>query len=114
MTSTPQEVFTHHWDTLVAGDVPAVMEDYTDDAVLITADNVFEGKDAISGFFSGALAALPDAKWAQNSTAYAGDALLLHWNATSPQGRIDDGVDTFVFVDGKIRLQTVSFTLTPA
>ena len=114
MTSTPQDVFAHHWDALVAGDVPAVMEDYTDDAVLVTADGVFEGRDAIAGWFSAAVGALPDAKWAQGSTAYAGDALLLHWNATSPQGRIDDGVDTFVFVDGKIRLHTVSFSVSPA
>ena len=48
------------------------------------------------------------------TATFAGDALLLRWTAASPQGRIDDGVDSFVFADGMIRLQTASFTVAPA
>jgi hypothetical protein len=80
----------------------------------MTADGAFEGRDAIGAFFSGALGALPEAKFSFGTAVFAGDALLLRWSASSPKGRIDDGVDTFVFADGKIRLQTASFSVSPA
>jgi hypothetical protein len=39
--------------------------------------------------------------------------LLVEWSAIGSQARITDGVDTFVFRDGEIRVQTVHFTLEP-
>jgi hypothetical protein len=35
--------------------------------------------------------------------------VLLLWTAPSPNGRINDGVDTSVFSEGQIRLQTVPY-----
>jgi ketosteroid isomerase-like protein len=114
MARTPQEVFAAHASALADGDVPRILEDFTDDAVLVTADRAFEGPSAIGQWYTGALDALPEVEFTMVSTAFAGDALLLNWTASSPKGRVDDGVDTFVFTDGKIRLQTVSFHLQPA
>ncbi len=37
--------------------------------------------------------------------------LLLEWAADADQSRADDGVDTFVFRDGQIHVQTVHYTL---
>jgi len=91
-----------------------MLEDYADGAVLLTADTALEGRDAIGSFYSAALSAFPAAEFAFSSTTFAGDALLITWSASSPMGRIDDGVDTFVFADGKIRLQTASFSVSPA
>ena len=39
--------------------------------------------------------------------------LFLEWSATSEKSRVRDGVDTFVFRDGYIRVQTVRYTLEP-
>jgi ketosteroid isomerase-like protein len=114
VTRTPQDCFSNHGEALNAGDLPRLLEDYTEDAVLMTHDGVFEGRDAIGDFFSAALSALPDVKFTFGSATFAGDALLLRWSASSPQGRIDDAVDTFVFSDGMIRLQTASFSVVPA
>ena len=41
------------------------------------------------------------------------DVLLLEWKAESEKVKADDGIDTFVFADGMIRVQTVRYTLTP-
>jgi ketosteroid isomerase-like protein len=114
VTRTPQDVFTAHGDALNAGDVARILEDYADDAVFLTADGAFEGRAAIGNFLSAALGALPEAEFMAGSATFAGDALLLIWSASSPKGRIDDAVDTFVFADGKIRLQTTSFSVVPA
>jgi len=114
MARTPQEVFEAHGSALNAGDVPRVLEDFTEDAVLVTADGVFEGRTQIGQWYTAALDALPEVQFTFTSKAFGGDALLLNWTASSPKGRINDGVDTFVFADGKIRLQTVSFHPEPA
>ena len=44
---------------------------------------------------------------------YADDALFITWSATSAKARVTDGVDTFVFRDGLIRVQTVRCTVEP-
>jgi hypothetical protein len=42
---------------------------------------------------------------------YEGDILLLEWKAESARTRVEDGIDTFVFRNGLIRVQTVRYTL---
>ena len=37
--------------------------------------------------------------------------LFIEWNAVSENTMADDGIDTFVFRDGMIRVQTVRYTL---
>jgi hypothetical protein len=37
--------------------------------------------------------------------------MLLEWKAESEATRVEDGIDTFVFRDGLIRVQTVRYTL---
>jgi ketosteroid isomerase-like protein len=114
MTRTPQDVFAAHGSALASGDVSKILEDYSDDALLLTVDGPLQGKVAIREFFTAALSALPEAEFTMGSTVFAGDALLVRWGATSPGGRITDAVDTFVFAKGKIRLQTTVFRLEPA
>jgi ketosteroid isomerase-like protein len=111
---TPQEAFAAHASALAAGDIDRVLEDYREDAVLLTADRPFHGRDAIREFLTAALGALPEAEFTMGATVFEGDALLLLWSATSPRGTITDAVDTFVFVDGRIALQTTVFHLEPA
>ena len=42
---------------------------------------------------------------------FVDDVLFLEWSADSAHTRVDDGIDTFVFRDGLIRVQTVRYTL---
>ena len=37
--------------------------------------------------------------------------LFLEWAADAARTRVEDGIDTFVFRDGLIRVQTVRYTL---
>lgn len=114
MTPTPHDIFAAHASALASGDVSKILEDYSEDALLLTADGPLKGKGAIGEFFTAALGALPGAEFTIGSTVFARDALLLQWSATSPKGKITDAVDTFVFADGKIRLQTTVLRLEPA
>ena len=87
------------------------MEDYTDDAVFITPGGVKRGKDGIREAFTQLLADVPNAEWDIKTAIYVSDVLFLEWAAVSSATKAEDGIDTFIFRDGLIRLQTVRYTV---
>ena len=111
MARTPQEIFEHHARVLGAGDLDGIVEDYAEDAVLITPQGAVRGQAAIRETFTGLLAQLPDATWDIYTRIYEDDILLIEWSATAKTARVTDGIDTFVFRGDHIRVQTVRFTL---
>ena len=114
MSRTPQEIFAHHASALMAEDVEELVADFTDDAVFISPRGAGRGKDGARAAFTAVLADLPDATWDVPTQVFEGDVLFIRWSAVSQAGRVTDGVDTFVFSDAGIRVQTVSYTLEPA
>ena len=111
MARTPEEVFQHHAQVLIAGDLDGIVADYSDDAVFITPAGVRHGKDGVRAGFTQLLADVPNADWAVPTQIFEGDVLFIEWNAVSSDTRADDGIDTFVFRDGLIRAQTVRYPL---
>ena len=113
MPRTPQEIFAHHAAALGAGDLDEILADYTDDAVIISPEGPVSGRDGIREAFARILAALPDATWDIPTQIFEEDVLFITWSATSEKTRVRDAVDTFVFRDGLIRVQTVQYTVEP-
>ena len=111
MARTPEEVFSHHAQALGAGDLDEIVADYADDAVFITPAGIKRGKDGVRAAFTQLLADVPNAKWELPTQIYEGDILFLEWTADSSSTRVEDGIDTFVFRDGLIRVQTVRYTV---
>jgi ketosteroid isomerase-like protein len=111
MTRTPEEVFKHHAQALGAGDLEGIVADYANDAVFISPAGIKRGKEGIREAFTQLLADVPDAAWTLKTQLYEGDVLFLEWAADAGATRVDDGIDTFVFADGQIRVQTVRYTL---
>jgi ketosteroid isomerase-like protein len=111
MARTPQEIFQHHAEALIAGDIDGIVEDYADDAVFITPKGVARGKDGIREAFVSLLRDLPEAKWDVPTQIFEGDILFIEWTAESKATRAMDGIDTFVFSGDHIRAQTVRYTL---
>jgi predicted SnoaL-like aldol condensation-catalyzing enzyme len=113
-TRSPQEIFNHHAQALGAEDLDEIVADYSDDAIFITPAGVQRGKDGIHQAFTKLLSEIPQATWDLKTTIYEDDILFLEWDAEGGGNRIQDAVDTFVFRDGLIRVQTVRYTLQPA
>jgi hypothetical protein len=111
MARTPQQVFEHHGEALMAGDLDGIVSDYAEDAVFITPEGVLHGKDGVRQGFVKLLDDLPSAEWELPTMLFEDDVLLLEWKAESAKTKADDGIDTFVFRDGLIRVQTVRYTL---
>jgi hypothetical protein len=111
MTRSLEDAFRDHGRAVNSGDLQAILSDYADDAVILTAQNPLEGKASGETFFAQALSLLPRVQVSAKQTVLSGNALLVWWSAESPPGRIDDGIDTFVYENGLIKLQSASFTV---
>jgi hypothetical protein len=113
MARTPQEVFQHHAEVLIAGDLDGIVSDYADDALFITPDGVKHGKDGVREGFVKLLSDVPQADWNVPTQIFEDDVLFIEWQAESANAKVEDGIDTFVFRDGMIRVQTVRYTAVP-
>ena len=54
---------------------------------------------------------MPNAAWELKTQIYEYDVHFLEWAADAAATFVEDGIDTFVFRDGLIRVQTVRYTL---
>jgi ketosteroid isomerase-like protein len=113
MARTPQEIFEHHATALIAGDIDGIVADYADDALFITPRGVLRGKDGVREGFTTLLGELPNATWEVPTQIFEDDVLFIEWSAVSEKSQARDGIDTFVFRDDSIRVQTVRYTVEP-
>ena len=107
---TAEEVFAHHGKALGAEDLEDIVADYAEDAILVVQKKVYRGRDGARQVFTQLLADVPQAQW-ELETVFANDVLYLEWKATGGGRMVDDGIDTFIFQDGLIRVQTVVYTV---
>jgi hypothetical protein len=113
MSDTPQQVFQRHVTALLDGDLDAIVADYSPDALVLTPTGTYQGVEQIRSLYAEMSQALPQVALEASVTVFADDALLLHWTADSALHSVPDGIDTFVFREGRIQLQTISCTLVP-
>lgn len=109
------DTFNRHVDAFRAADVDKVLADFANDAIVITPDGVFEGKNSIRTIYEGLLAEfgninagdspgiLPDVLHMRD------DTLFITWHAESLQHTFAFGTDTFVIEGSRIKRQTIAF-----
>jgi hypothetical protein len=112
-TRSAEDVFAHHGQSLGGEDLDAIISDYAEDAIFIVNNQVFRGHEGARQVFSQLLADVPQAQW-ELQTVFVDNVLYLEWVARSDERVIEDGIDTFIFEDGLITVQTVRYTVTPA
>ena len=110
MTRSPEDAYRAHLLAVNTGDLEAILKNYADDVVVLTAQGPLEGRTGVEAFFEQAFSLLPQVRVSVKQVVSSGAALLVWWGAESPAGRVDDGVDTFVFEGGLIKLQSISFS----
>jgi ketosteroid isomerase-like protein len=109
-TAATLALMERHWQALVRGDVPALLADYADDAVLITgATGVVKGRQAIGDILTLFVTSIiPPASttFSLDLTHAEGTLGYIVWKAESATHRIAFSSDTFVLGDGHITMQT--------
>ena len=110
---TPEEAFADHGQTVGGEDLEGIISDCSDDAILIVQNQVYRGTDGVRQVFIQLPNDVPQAKW-ELETTFADDVLHLGWKPTGGARTVENGVDTFIFTDAMIRVQTVVYTVQPA
>ena len=114
MTRSIQEVFNSHQEAIETLDFEKLAADYAEDAVLVTLDGSFVGREAIlTGFFQTIMAQFPDVKIKFEKTAFEGDMCLLQWSAEASAMTVPVGTAVFIIQDGLIRRQGEWFEIVP-
>jgi hypothetical protein len=110
MSAASKAVWDRHVQAATAGDLDAVMEDFTEASVIITAAGPIKGKAAIRAFFEDFFAAVPE-----DAGAFVVNREIVHDRVIvynfSGAGRTFH--DTAIVEDGKIAiLSTVDYPAT--
>ena len=102
-TEKTQAILDHHSATLQAGDIDGVLEDYSEDSVLITnLGGIVKGLAGLRAAFG----AVKDFPGFEHTVEHVdGDYAFITWKMDG----IPFGTDTFVVRDDKIVLQTAAF-----
>ncbi len=109
-----QERLLHHWQAFKAGDVEAIMADYSEDAMLITADRTLKGRPQIRSLFAQIFANMfpPDSTSLTSARqVIEGEIAYILWPASSAHYNAPFSTDTFVMRDGKIIAQSFAAQL---
>jgi ketosteroid isomerase-like protein len=114
MTRSTREVFESHKEAIEKGDFEQMAGDYAEDAVLVTIDDAFVGREAImSGFFQAIFGQFPDAKIKFEKVMVEGDLCLLQWSGEATGVTIPRGTAVFIIQDGLIQRQGEWFEIIP-
>lgn len=109
-TGQTGQVIAQHLQALPRG-IDAILADYSDESVMISANGTARGLDELRAFFEGIFDALP-AGWLDAlklvHQEVVDDVAFVVWNA---EPYINYGADTFVVRDGKIARHTVSLLM---
>ena len=108
-TATAEAVFAEHSRALRAEKLEELVNTFHDDAIVIANKKVYRGLEGVRQVFRRLLSEVPHAQW-EVDRVWADDVLYIEWKARSEGGQIDDGIDTMIFRDGKIHVQTIHYT----
>jgi ketosteroid isomerase-like protein len=100
-----EEVFNHHKEAFLTGNIDNIMEDYADDAVLFSPLGVLKGKEGVRVFFTEALKLVPaDAAGNIQYSKQIFEGEFGYIVYSSPG--VPLGSDTFCIRKGKIVMQS--------
>lgn len=113
--TTTENVFEHHWTAFTEQDLSGIMEDYTDESVLVTNMGTLRGLDEIEGLFDDFFAEFSQegATIEKKRSTVEGDFGYIVWEAESPDNVYEFATDTFYIPEGAIRFQTFAGDVTP-
>lgn len=108
LTDASRNLISRHLRSFQANDLKAVMNDYTNQSVLVTQVATYRGLQEIETFFAGLLIYFPKQKsdFVLDQTIIHGELIYIVWHAKTPSLEIPLGSDTFIIKDGKIFQQT--------
>lgn len=82
------------------------------DIIVLMENNIYRGHEEVRGLARRLLRELPNGKYQNNMILLDKEIGMLEWTAKSDNTEVLDGVDSYLFRDGKIIAQTIHYTVT--
>lgn len=110
-----EATLNRHLAAFGAGDVPALLADYTDTSVLMTTGAKMTGPEEMKPAFEALVAEFskPGAVFEMQHVEIVDNVAYIVWNAETADNTYQIGTDTFVVEDGKIISQTFTALAVP-
>ncbi|HSG17224.1 MAG TPA: nuclear transport factor 2 family protein [Anaerolineae bacterium] len=114
MTRSTEEVFNSHREAVETLDLEKLIGDYAEDAILVTLDGAYIGREEImTGFFQTILAQFPDVKISFDKVAFEDNVCLLQWSAEASAAMFPVATTVFIIENGLIQRQGEWFQMVP-
>ncbi len=108
------ELIKRLFAALSAADLAEIGRLYAENAAHVTAQRTLFGVGTIVAWYQSWLTqTLPGAVFSLRTLTGSGNSRYAQWTASSPQGQVSDGDDTFGILDGHIVYHAAHFTVAP-
>jgi hypothetical protein len=110
-----QKVLEHHLTAVGENNLSSILDDYSEESVVVTPDSTYIGLKQIESFFVGIIPAFPTEGTVLEieRTVIENELAYIVWRAKTPIVEVPLGTDTFIVEDGKIKLQTFAGIINP-
>ncbi|OJJ16997.1 hypothetical protein BKI52_30230 [marine bacterium AO1-C] len=102
----PQDVFESHMKAVDTLDANSVANDYTDDALFITPDKTYKGKEEIYDFYEEFLPNFEDFEFITIKQETNDNVVYFVWHGKNKHINIKLATDTYIIESGKIKQHT--------
>ncbi len=112
---TAREVLDDHLQLANAWEFERdLARNFAEDIVLLTGYGIFRGLDGVRAKVQLLRDHLPGGRWTYHTIMAEGEMGFLEWSAEADNGaRVEDGADSYLIRDGRIRAMTIHYTVLP-
>jgi hypothetical protein len=113
---TTREVFEDHLRLAAVPDgfEADLQRNVAEDVVVLTGRGVFRGISGVRELARQLMAEIPSGRWTYVTQLFEGPMAFLEWTVDEGPFRIRDGADSYLIQDGRIRVQTIHYTVEDA
>ena len=109
---TTREVFEDHLRLADENDIEGdLARNVAEDIVILTSRGIFRGHDGVRELARQLMTEIPIGRWTYVNLLADGPMAFLEWTVDEGPYRIRDGVDSYLVENGKIRMQTIHYTV---
>jgi hypothetical protein len=113
MTRSFEEVFEDHLELSKKEEWEEDMKrNFSEEIVILFENKIYHGHEGIKILATRLIKEIPKAKYHYNMILLDKELGMLEWTAHSEEYEVLDGVDSYLFRDGKIVGQTIHYTVT--
>jgi hypothetical protein len=107
-----EDVLEDHLSCRQSGDIDGdLARNYADEVVILTSRGAFHGRADVHRLNKLLRDTVPQSRYEFPIKLVKGAYAFIEWRARQPGKSIEDGADSFVIENGKIRLQTIHYNV---